>query len=250
MNLRQNRHERIAAEPAVDITASHLRLEELSEAAQQRAPLRRIDRGGHWAAPAVREPRRACLGVKRPREEEPLRLLASDARQQRCLLRGLHPFGDDAHLSAARQRNDHSHNRRAVGVGRDIANEGPVDLQGVEREALQVAQAGVAGAEVIHREKKSALLECAERLNRPSGIAHQAALGDARVRSSTAGRPRRAMAAKRSARLTCANCRGETLTATRPIGSPASEASWTCRAPFPAPTRRPARCSRFHRAAE
>ena len=219
-------------------------------------------RGCAARAPASNRPRRASGSTRRaratpcmPRRQAASRRRTLETPRIRCAPAAL-PAPRSPRLRRRRAAcgcapaNDHAHNRRAVGVGRDIANGGPVDLQGVEREALQVAQAGVAGAEVIHREKKSALLECAERLNRPSGIAHQAALGDARVRSSTAGRPRRAMAAKRSARLTCANCRGETLTATRPIGSPASEASWTCRAPFPAPTRRPARCSRFHRAAE
>ena len=41
---------------------------------------------------------------------------------------------------------------RVVRVDGDLPNEGPVDLQRVQREVLQVAERRVAGAEVVHRE--------------------------------------------------------------------------------------------------
>ena len=47
------------------------------------------------------------------------------------------------------------------GVGRDVADERPVDLQLVDREALEVAQARVAGAEVVDRQAHAHLAAAA-----------------------------------------------------------------------------------------
>jgi len=48
------------------------------------------------------------------------------------------------------------------GVGRHVANEGAVDLERVDGEALEVGQARVTGAEIVHRDTHPIALEAAQ----------------------------------------------------------------------------------------
>src|SRR5207249_703731 len=53
-----------------------------------------------------------------------------------------------------------------------------VDLERVQREAAQIAQARVAGAEVVDRQAHADRLELSQNVRSLLGIAHQHALGD------------------------------------------------------------------------
>jgi hypothetical protein len=63
-----------------------------------------------------------------------------------------------------------------VGVG-ETTDEGAVDLQYVDREAVQVGERGVAGAEVIDRQSHAEGLDAMETLEVGSGVIHGGALG-------------------------------------------------------------------------
>src|SRR5262245_65563101 len=63
----------------------------------------------------------------------------------------------------------------AFGQARD---KGPVDLDLVEREAAQVAERGIAGAEIVHRYAYTELLELMQDRQRALAVLHEDALGD------------------------------------------------------------------------
>src|SRR5213079_1799661 len=86
--------------------------------------------GGHWSC-----------------EEEALRLLAAERAQERGLRVELDAFGDDGEAEGVRHVDDRAHDRRVGLVLQDIGDEGTVDLERSKREAREVRQARVAGAE-------------------------------------------------------------------------------------------------------
>src|SRR3546814_1520122 len=69
------------------------------------------------------------------------------------LFRSLDPLGDQADAERARQRGDRLDDRRVLRAGGDVAHEALVDLQAVDRKALEVAERRIAGAEVVDRDR-------------------------------------------------------------------------------------------------
>jgi len=61
---------------------------------------------------------------------------------------------------------------------RQIRHERPVDLDLVERKAAQIAQRGIAGAEIIERDPHAEALDPAQRGKRILGVLHEDAFGD------------------------------------------------------------------------
>src|SRR3954451_8905923 len=85
-------------------------------------------------------------------EQIALHLRAPERAQQALLLLGLDAFGGGGHAARGRQIDDGLHDAGgAVGAG-DVADEATVDLDLVEREAVQIAQRGIAGAEIVERD--------------------------------------------------------------------------------------------------
>ena len=64
-----------------------------------------------------------------------------------------------------------------VDVHQHIAHKGPVDLQLVQRQALQVGQRRIAGAEVVQREAQAMLLQLGHLVDDLLDIFHQHAFG-------------------------------------------------------------------------
>jgi hypothetical protein len=62
--------------------------------------------------------------------------------------------------------------------GRQLSNEGPIDLQDVSRELSQVGERGVAGAEVVDCDANADVRQGFEALGSHLGIDHQHRLGD------------------------------------------------------------------------
>ena len=60
----------------------------------------------------------------------------------------------------------------------DILDEGAVDLDLVEREALQIAQRGIAGAEIVQRDPDAELAQLMQHVERRLVVANQHRLGD------------------------------------------------------------------------
>src|SRR5712671_5376925 len=93
-----------------------------------------------------------------------LPLLAPEARQQIGCGAVLDAFGDDRQAQHLTQAYRGADNRRIVRVGFQLMHEIPVDLQPVEREFLQIAQAGIAGAEIVEDDSNPEILDPAENL--------------------------------------------------------------------------------------
>ena len=69
--------------------------------------------------------------------------------QKIALRLGFYPFSDDRQPQALAQRHDGFGNDGVVGVGQRVAHKRLVNLELVQREALEVGQGRVAGAKVI-----------------------------------------------------------------------------------------------------
>jgi hypothetical protein len=65
-----------------------------------------------------------------------------------------------------------------LAVAGDRVDEGLVDLEDVDREAAQVAERGVAGAEVVDRQPDAERLQLTEPGDGRVGVVHEQALGD------------------------------------------------------------------------
>jgi hypothetical protein len=87
--------------------------------------------------------------LRRPGEEETLAEVAAKVSQCRPLFVGLDPLGDRLQFERLTQLDDGLGQRRVLAVRGDPLHEGAVDLENVHREALEVAQRGVPGAEVV-----------------------------------------------------------------------------------------------------
>ena len=79
---------------------------------------------------------------------------------------------------AVRHRHDRLHERFVVPFVADVLDEGLVDLQGPDRELLEVTQRRVPGAEIVERQRNAKVVQVVEDLHRFRCILNQHALGD------------------------------------------------------------------------
>ena len=82
--------------------------------------------------------------------------------EEALLAFGFHAFGDHRELHAAAEGDDGAGDGGIVGIVGKAADERLVDLQDVQRQALEVAERGVAGAEVVDRQLYAETLEAVE----------------------------------------------------------------------------------------
>src|SRR4051812_45869163 len=85
------------------------------------------------------------LGRQWPAAVETLILVASQPAQELQLGLGLHAFGDHLEPELMGYGDDGAYDCRVAGVNRDVTNERAINLQRLDGEALEIAQAGVAG---------------------------------------------------------------------------------------------------------
>lgn len=83
------------------------------------------------------------LGRQRRAEDEALDLLAAFVGEEALLAFGFHAFGDHRELHAAAEGDDGAGDGGIVGIVGEAADERLVDLQDVQRQALEVAERGV-----------------------------------------------------------------------------------------------------------
>ena len=87
----------------------------------------------------------------RGREQVALAERAPEVAQRGELLVVFDAFGDGAQAELVAEPHDRAGEARLVGRAEQL-DERPVDLQAVDREAMEVAERRVAGAEVVDRE--------------------------------------------------------------------------------------------------
>jgi hypothetical protein len=107
-----------------------------------------------------------------------LRVIASGAREGVERLLVLHAFGDDLEAEGMRELDGRADDRGAAGIGRDVRDEGAVDLELVDREVAEVGEGAVAGAVVVDRDAQPEHVERLEDLAGALGVDHDHALGD------------------------------------------------------------------------
>jgi hypothetical protein len=90
----------------------------------------------------------------------------------------LDAFGDGGETEAVAEADDGGGDLSALAGVSHGADEAGVDLELVEGEELEVAEAGVAGAEVVEREARTLLLELVRDAGGVFGVADEGALGD------------------------------------------------------------------------
>ena len=79
----------------------------------------------------------------------PLRFVTLMKLEEVELILGLHHLSNDAQINASTHADYCPNNGHFIGDGSDLRHERPVDFEGVEGKLSEVAQAGVACAEVI-----------------------------------------------------------------------------------------------------
>ena len=146
--------------------------------------------------------------------------------QERQLPRGLHPFGHHLQVKALGQCQDGAHNGRVVGIGEHIAHEALVDLDLVEWQPLEIAQAGVAGAKVVQRKSDAFALELPHACNGVFDVAQQQAFGEFELEFGGVGaavrqRLQHAANKARLAKLACADIHGDRKVARGFVPAPA-----------------------------
>src|ERR1700686_2157177 len=102
----------------------------------------------------------------RPAEEIALPLFASHADQEIGGRAVLDPFGAHRQAELPAQSHGRADDGRIAGIGEQFEHEGAVDLQSIERKFLQIAQARIAGAEIIEHDAD------AERPYSSEGVEH------------------------------------------------------------------------------
>src|SRR3954451_9895354 len=83
-------------------------------------------------------------------KQEALRFIALIGAQGARLLSSLDALGYDLQTQVVAEGDDGSDDGCIVGLGRHVLDKRAVDLQAVHGEALEIRQARVAGAEIIH----------------------------------------------------------------------------------------------------
>src|SRR5262249_51839112 len=145
---------------------------------QHYGPLFRRGRARVLQPAALGQRLRAGVRGERARKAISLQLVAAVGPQKVELPFGFDTFGDHLEAHAVGEIDNGDSQRRIVRVADRLTYESPFDLERVERETLQVRQAGIARAEVVHREPHAQGLQLARHLQGFLGIAHEQRFGD------------------------------------------------------------------------
>src|SRR5260221_13686687 len=133
--------------------------------------------GGRLERP-VRQEARHRPGRHRCGEKGSLPLLATVRAQEFQLLRSLDSLGDHPQSERMRERNHRMSDRRIVPGLVDPVHERAVDLQAVDRQPREIAQARIARAEVVHGDLHAQPFQTSEDGDRPVAALDQHAFGE------------------------------------------------------------------------
>src|SRR2546425_571309 len=125
----------------------------------------------------------------RARKQIALVFVAAVPAQELELLRRLDTLGEHPQAQRVPERDDRLRDRRAAAAVGRLDHERPVDLQGVDRQPREVAEARVAGAEVVHRDLPPELLELPEDRNRFLAVVDQHSFGKLELQARRADPP-------------------------------------------------------------
>lgn len=109
------------------------------------------------------------------RIEISLREVTTGCHEVSFLAFGFHPFGDAVHPEGIGDADDGGHNGRIVGFAVDMVDEGLIDFDRMNGEPLQIAEAGVTGAEIIDGNRRVVPTQLQEMLDGQIGLRHDGA---------------------------------------------------------------------------
>jgi hypothetical protein len=121
---------------------------------------------------AIEDERFRGVNVHRPGEEVSLPELTLEIPQPRTLPFGLHAFGHHVHAQVLRQLHNRPHYLGGPVTLGHPADEGAVDLQRADGEALQVAQGRIARAEIVDAQLHAERPELFERVRSRLDVLH------------------------------------------------------------------------------
>jgi hypothetical protein len=183
---------------------------------------------GRGGGSRLQELRQQRLERLRASEQVALQFVAAAFAQPVQLFFGLHAFGDDAQVQVVAQPDDRGTDRRVVGVVAQVLDEGPVDLQPVDRQALEVRRGWNSRCRSRPTEMPtpSDAMRCIVSIAR-SGLS-MITLSVISSSSTSAGNANSSTTAATSRYSSWPNCAAETLTEirTRPRPVAASSAWW------------------------
>src|SRR5262245_9516183 len=124
-----------------------------------------------FAYPLVLQQRFGVVRAHGLAEVIALRIFAAELRELDRIRIGFGALGHDFHAEIVRERDDRAqdHGARALAVR---PYEGLVDLDGVERKALQVGERGVAAAEIVECQARAKVADALQHLRGVLGILH------------------------------------------------------------------------------
>jgi hypothetical protein len=97
-------------------------------------------------------------GGQGPAEEEALSFCATLGLKVGPLFLRFNALGNHEVLEALSHVNYSAHDGRDIGIGSDLVDKGLVNFQDINGKLPKVAETGIAGAEVIHREVYPSIL--------------------------------------------------------------------------------------------
>ncbi len=95
-----------------------------------------------------------CVSLERLGEIIALPRSAAERRQSRRQFDRLDPFGGGRHAERVGEAEHGADDRHAVGIDHHPGDEAAVDLEHVDRQALEIGEARIAGAEIVHRDRR------------------------------------------------------------------------------------------------
>ncbi len=128
---------------------------------------------------AVRRSRSVSdLGGLGSTDQIALREIAVERRKSTPDLGALDSLGDDVEAEVPGEIDRRADDRRVVRIVDHVGDEGAVDLELVDGQALEVRERRVAGAEVVDGKPDARLAEHREHLAGTERVSHEGALGD------------------------------------------------------------------------
>src|SRR5438270_12523919 len=119
----------------------------------------------------------------RSADEVALNLVAVHQEQDLCLLLFLDAFGDHLEAQRVRERIDRLNQRPRCRIGQESDDEGPVDLECLNRQLREIPEGGVTGAEVVDGNPQAEVAHMVEFADVFLDVLHDEALGELQIDS-------------------------------------------------------------------
>src|SRR6266849_997740 len=136
------------------------------------------------------------IGVDRFAEHVALRVFAAELVELDRIGIGFGALGDHIHAQIVGERDDRAQDHRPLALAGG-AHEGLIDLERVEREALQVGERGMSGAEIVERQAGAELADAGQHLRGMFGVLHHQGFGELELERAA----RRPMAGEHRAKI-------------------------------------------------